>query len=249
MEAVRTIKYASKPHGSLQSIRVEGLRRFLEEATDQDTFWFLFPPNPRVPEDRQLIRLVRQFIEGPADLARSNPSHIVFLALGAIADTRIPPRPFEPITNARTLNEYCRDIERLVLMVVKRMTSVYHVGMHSMPTVVERAAKIYDHRTAHQQGPGVIDSGSDDKERRSRLLSLLTAILLGNKNEDASPANPLSGVVGQFVIMRNKTRSNVGWRGADRAKSTLAAIEYAKSCLMVASFIDEDLPCYTGEGM
>ena len=202
MEAVRAIKCASKPHGSLQSIHVEGLRRLLEEATDEDAFWFLFPPNPGFPEDRQLIRLVRQFNEGPADLARFNPSHVAFFALGAIEDTRIPPRPFEPITNARTLNECCRDIERLVLMVVKRMTSVCHVGMHSMATVAERAAKMCDHRAAHQQGFGVIDTGSDDKERRFRLLSLLTAIILGNKNEDAFPATPLSGVIGQFAIMR-----------------------------------------------
>ena len=73
---------------------------------------------------------------------------------------------------------------------------------------------------------------------------MLRALLLGRDYEGNYLTSPIPGVVCQFVIMMNRSKDvdNV-WEGGRQAKRTLAAIEYAKACLAVATFIDDDLPC------
>ena len=154
MDAVRVIQEGSLSHGFLPNIRIEGLQRFLAEATSPDAHWFVQTANSRLPADRQLSRLVKQIIEGPADLARSNASHIAFLTLGALADNETPHQPFEPIFDARTSRQHCKVIESLVLMVDKRTTNHFHAGHHRMPKAVEAAAMHYFNRPASHDMAG-----------------------------------------------------------------------------------------------
>lgn len=205
MDAIRVIQEVYPHHGSLQSIGVQGLRRLLEEATSGDSHWFLNAANTWIPADRQLIRLVKQIIEGPADLARSNPSHIAFLALGALTDNSSSPQPFEPISDARTLRQYRKVVETLVLMVEKRTTNIFHAGRHPMPEIVEEAASSYFDRPEEHGRSGYLDSGDDDVEWRAKLLRLLRAILLGRDDVEEFVTSPISSVVWQFVIMQNKS--------------------------------------------
>ena len=106
---------------------------------------------------------------------------------------------------------YAEALERLVMMMTKRVSSVFHIGLHPMYPLVEQAARHYIDRPLGEDPPGKVDSRYDDEDRRSRLLSLLTDMLLGNGDDERSPASPMEGVVGQFVIMSNQTDSGSGW--------------------------------------